>query len=111
MLPAGAIPGVQSRPAKPGETIVLYGVGFGGVTPNLSAGTLVSQQNTLSNPIEIRFGNVSATLSYAGLAPGATGLYQFDVVVPDVPDSPAVPLTFSLGGAIPPQTLFIAVQH
>jgi len=111
MLPAGAISGVQSRPAKPGETIVLYGVGFGGVTPNLNAGTLVSQQNTLSNPIEIRFSNVPVTLSYDGLAPGATGLYQFDLVVPDVPDNPAVPLTFSLAGAIPSQTLFIAVQH
>jgi uncharacterized protein (TIGR03437 family) len=111
MLPAGAIPGVQSRPAKPGETIVLYGVGFGGVTPNLSAGTVVSQQNTLSNPIEIRFGNVPVTLSYDGLAPDALGLYQFDLVVPDVPDNPTVPLTFSLAGAIPPQTLFIAVQH
>ena len=111
MLPAGAIPGVQSRPAKPGETIILYGVGFGGVTPSLSAGTLVSQQNTLSNPIEIRFGNVAVTLSFAGLAPGATGLYQFNLVVPNVPDNPAVPLTLSLTGAIPSQTLFIAVQH
>lgn len=111
MFPAGAIAGVQSRPAKPGETIILFGVGFGSVTPNLSAGTLVSQQNTLSSPIEIRFGNVSATLSYAGLAPGATGLYQFDLVVPNVPDNPAVPLTFSLPGTVPLQTLFIAVQH
>lgn len=111
MLPAGAIPGVQSRPARPGESIILYGVGFGGVVPSLSAGTLVSQQNTLSNPIEIRFGNVPATLSFAGLAPGATGLYQFNLVVPNVPDNPAVPLTFSLTGTIPSQTLFIAVQH
>ena len=111
MLPAGAIPGVQSRPAKHGETIILYGVGFGGVTPSLSAGTLVSQQNTLSNPIEIRFGNVPVTLSFSGLAPGATGLYQFNLVVPNVPDNPAVPLTFSLTGTIPSQPLFIAVQH
>jgi uncharacterized protein (TIGR03437 family) len=111
ILPAGAIPGVPSRPAKPGETIILYGVGFGGVTPSLTAGTLVSQQNALSAPIEIRFGNVPAKLSYDGLAPGATGLYQFDVVVPDVPDNPAVPLTFSLAGAMPAQSLYIAVQH
>jgi len=89
----------------------LYGVGFGGVTGNLNAGTVVSQQNTLSNAIEIRFGNVPATLSYDGLAAGATGLYQFNLVVPDVPDNPAVPLTFSLAGAVPSQTLFIAVQH
>jgi uncharacterized protein (TIGR03437 family) len=111
ILPAGAVAGVKSRPAKPGETIVFYGVGFGSVTPNLNAGTLVSQKNTLSTPIEIRFGKVPAALSYDGMAPGATGLYQFDVVVPDVPDNPAVPLTFSLAGTTPSQSLFIAVQH
>jgi uncharacterized protein (TIGR03437 family) len=111
MLPVGAIPGVPSRPAKPGQTIILYGIGFGSVTPNLNAGTLVSQANSLSNSIEIRFGPTPAKLSYHGLAPGATGLYQFNVVVPNVPDNPAVPLTFSLAGTIPSQTLYIAVQH
>jgi len=111
ILPAGAIPGVTSRPAKPGETIVLYGIGFGAVSPNVNAGTLVSQSNSLINAIEIRFGNTPAKLVYHGLAPGATGLYQFNVVVPNVPDNPAVPLTFSLAGAIPAQTLYIAVQQ
>ncbi|HLY17192.1 MAG TPA: IPT/TIG domain-containing protein [Bryobacteraceae bacterium] len=111
ILPAGAVPSLPSRPAKPGETIILFGVGFGGTNPQLDAGTLVGQANSLSNPIEIRFGNAPAKLSYDGLAPGDTGLYQFDLVVPDIPDNPAVPLTFSLAGTIPSQTLYIAVQH
>lgn len=111
LLPAGAIPGVTSRPAKPGETIVLYGIGFGAVTPTINAGTLVSQSNSLVNAIEIRFGNTPAKVVYKGLAPDATGLYQFNVVVPNVPDNPATPLTFSLTSAIPAQTLYIAVQH
>ncbi len=34
-LPVGAVAGVASRPAKPGETITLYGVGFGAVTPQV----------------------------------------------------------------------------
>ena len=37
-LPAGAIPGVTSRPAMPGDTVTLWGVGFGPVTPNIPAG-------------------------------------------------------------------------
>ncbi|HKW98119.1 MAG TPA: putative glycoside hydrolase [Bryobacteraceae bacterium] len=111
LLPAGAIPGVTSRPAKTGETIALYGIGFGAVTPNINAGTLVSQSNSLVNALEIRFGNTPAKVVYKGLAPDATGLYQFNVVVPNVPDNPAMPLTFSLAGAIPAQTLYIAVQH
>lgn len=35
VLPTGAIAGVASRPAKPGEVIVIYGVGFGSVTPDI----------------------------------------------------------------------------
>ena len=45
------------------------------------------------------------------LAPQATGLYQFNVLVPDVPDNGAVPMTISLAGVPGAQTLYIAVQH
>jgi uncharacterized protein (TIGR03437 family) len=111
VLPVGAIPGVSSRPAKPGETITLYGVGFGPVTPNVLAGTLVTASNALANSLQIFIGNTLATTSYAGLAPNLTGLYQFNVTVPSVSDNPAVPLTFNLGGLPAAQTLYIAVQH
>ena len=111
VLPSGAIPGVPSRPAKPGETIILYGIGFGPVTPNLAAGTLVGQLNSLSNPFQMFFGSTAATLAYYGLAPNLTGLYQFNVVVPNVADNAAVPLTFSLAGQAGTQTLYIAVQR
>jgi uncharacterized protein (TIGR03437 family) len=49
-------------------------------------------------------------MSYAGLAPGAVGLYQFNVVVPNVPPSDTTLLTFTLGGTPGPQNLYIAVQ-
>jgi uncharacterized protein (TIGR03437 family) len=111
LVPAGALPGVPTRPAKPGEIIVLYGIGFGPVTPAQPAGTLVSQANTLAGRFELRFGNAPATLLYSGLAPGATGLYQFNVLVPEIADNTAVPLSFSLAGAAPSQTLYIAVQR
>lgn len=111
VLPSGAIPGVPSRPAKPGETITLYGIGFGPVTPNLPAGTLVGQLNSLSNPLQMFIGNTQAMLSYNGLMPNLTGVYQFNVLVPNVADNAAVPLTFSLAGQPGTQTLYLAVQH
>jgi uncharacterized protein (TIGR03437 family) len=110
VLPSGAIPGVPSRPARPGETIVLYGVGFGTVTPSYRAGTLVGAANSLISSLQFSFGNTPATLSYEGLVPGLTGLYQFNLVVPDVPDG-TVPLTFNLGGVAGGQNLYVAVQH
>jgi uncharacterized protein (TIGR03437 family) len=111
ILPTGAIPGVASRPAHPGETITLYGIGFGAVTPNIPAGQIVGQANQLAASFQILFGQTAAQVAYAGLAPGFVGLYQFDVVVPAVPDSPLVPLTFTLGGAPGTQTLYTAVQQ
>ena len=60
--------------------------------------------------IQVFFGNVPAALSYWGLAPGEIGLYQINVVVPNVPASDLVPLTFMLAGQSGSQTLFTAVQ-
>jgi uncharacterized protein (TIGR03437 family) len=111
VLPAGSIAGVASRPAKPGETIVIYGVGFGPVIPNIPAGQIVTQTNRLSMPLQILFGQTPAQSSYFGLAPNYVGLYQFNVVVPAVANNDLVPLTFSLGGVAGTQTLYIAVRQ
>jgi uncharacterized protein (TIGR03437 family) len=111
VLPTGAIAGVASRPAHPGETITLYGIGFGAVSPNIPAGQIVTASNQLSASFQILFGQTAAQVAYAGLAPGFVGLYQFDVVVPAVPDSDLVPLTFNLGGAASTQTLYTSVHQ
>jgi uncharacterized protein (TIGR03437 family) len=110
-LPAGAIPGVTSRPAKSGDTLTLYGVGFGQVTPNFPAGTVVTEQNTLTTSLQFLIGTASATPAYDGLAPSYTGLYQFNVVVPAVGADAAMPLSIDFGGAKGVQTLYIATQN
>lgn len=111
VLPPGAIPGVPARRARPGETITIYGVGFGSVTPNIVPGQIAQQSNTLATPLVVRFGGTQATVNYSGLAPNAVGLYQFNVVVPAVAASDAVPLTFTLGSLAVPQNLVIAVGN
>jgi uncharacterized protein (TIGR03437 family) len=112
VLPTGAIAGLSSRPAQAGDEIVLYGIGFGAVTPNLVAGQLVQQANTLSSTFAISIGGVPVTsVPYDGLAPDFTGLYQFNVVVPPNPGSGAVPLMFTVGGAAGTQPLYLAVSN
>jgi uncharacterized protein (TIGR03437 family) len=111
IAPPGTIPGHPSRQAKPGETIILYGVGFGPVNTGIPAGQIVQQSNSLSLPISIFFGGTSATLQYYGLAGGFIGLYEFYVVVPNIADSNAVPLTFTLNGVPGSQTLYTAVKR
>jgi uncharacterized protein (TIGR03437 family) len=112
VLPTGAIAGVNSHPAQPGETIVIYGIGFGPVKQNIPAGQIASGETQLTLPLNFMFGQTSAQLAYSGLAPGFVGLYQLNVVVPAVAASDAVPLTFTLGGAAGmQQRLFTAVQQ
>jgi uncharacterized protein (TIGR03437 family) len=110
ILPSGSAAGVPSRPARPGETIVLYGIGFGPVSPGTGAGELARQASTVAAPVQAFFGGVQAEVTYQGLAPGTVGLYQVNVVVPDVPASDAVPLSFSVGGVTGSQQLYTAVQ-
>jgi trimeric autotransporter adhesin len=111
VLPVGVITGLSSRPAKPGDTIILYGVGFGTVNPSVNAGQITQQSNKLTSNLLVTIGGVAATVTYAGLTPGVVGLYQFNVVVPNVGSSDLVPLSFSLGGVNSTQTLYIAVQN
>jgi len=110
-LPAGAVPSVTTRPVKPGETIVMYGLGFGPVVPAVAAGNITPAQTQLQNTIEFLFGGTPATnIAYAGLVPPYVGLYQFNVVVPLISNNDAVPLTFNVGGTMGSQTLYIAVH-
>ena len=99
-----------SRPAKTGETIIFYGVGFGAVTPNIAAGQIVQQNNSLTLPLQFQIGNAAATATYSGLAQRSVGLYQFNVIMPTIPANAAAAVTFTLGGTAGPQELFIATQ-
>jgi uncharacterized protein (TIGR03437 family) len=111
VAPPGAISGYASRRAKPGDVIVIYGIGFGPVTPNTPAGQIVSGNTALTLPLQIYFGSTQATLQYSGLAPSLVGVYQFNVVVPNVAPSDAVPVTFTLGGIKGAQTLYTSVGN
>lgn len=116
--PTGGLPGYTSSPAKPGETIVLYGIGFGTVGSGTLPGQVTQTLNSLTTPIQFTFGGVAASApAYDGLAPNYVGLYQFDVMVPtSVANNDLVPLTFTLNpGTSTPipgaQTLYTAVHN
>ena len=86
-------------------------MGFGPLVPDVPAGQIVTQSNQLASSLQILFGSTSAQVPYFGLAPQFVGRYQFNVVLPAVPDNGLVPLTFKLGGVAGTQTLYIAVHQ
>ncbi len=110
VLPPGLVSGaVATARAKPGDTITLYGVGFGPVTPDISAGLIVQQSATLRD-FTASIGGVPATVQYAGLVQGFLGLYQFNAVVPQIPPpNDAAPVTFTVGGKAGTQSLILPI--
>jgi uncharacterized protein (TIGR03437 family) len=76
--PTSLYPG-SSTPAKSGEQVILYGIGFGLPTSTLTQGS-ASQSGALASLPIITFGGVPATVEFAGLI--SPGLYQINVTVP-----------------------------
>jgi uncharacterized protein (TIGR03437 family) len=96
--------------AHPGDSIILYGIGFGPVSPNINAGVIVGLVNSLSG-FTATIGGQPATVQFGGLVSGFLGLYQFNLVVPQVPANNATPLSFSLNGTRGTQQLLIAIGN
>ncbi|MGA3237877.1 MAG: SGNH/GDSL hydrolase family protein [Bryobacteraceae bacterium] len=107
----GASFGLNSRPAKPGDLIIAYGVGFGDVTPATLPGVIVQQSNALVNPVTFSFGSANATLSYAGLAGSFVGLYEFYITVPAGLANGDYQINVTQNGTSVPQTLYVTVQN
>ncbi|MDQ6759362.1 MAG: peptidylprolyl isomerase [Acidobacteriota bacterium] len=108
----GSIPGVPAAPAVPGETLLLYGIGFGPVTPSSTAiaGQIVRVNSTITTALKFNIGDTPAEVSYAGLVTGLVGVYQFNVKVPADAPNGDLPVQVFLGDQAIPQTLFLPVQ-
>ena len=105
-----SVPGVITALAKPGDTLTLYGIGFGTVTPSILAGQIASQLSALTANVQVTIGGSPATITYQGFAPGYVGLYQFNVTVPNIPASNTAPVVVTLNGTPLPQKLVVAIN-
>ncbi|MEO7145244.1 MAG: TIGR03118 family protein [Bryobacteraceae bacterium] len=97
----------SSTPAKPGESIVLYGTGFGPTNPSIPDGQVLVSSSTLAAAPVIMIGGVPVTPSFAGLT--SAGVYQFNVTVPAGAASGDNPVVAQVGAASSPSAM-IAVQ-
>lgn len=69
----------RSTPAKPGENISLWALGFGPSNPAQRAG-IIAPNVPLPSAVTITVGGRNAQVSYAGLS--GVGLYQLNITVP-----------------------------
>ncbi len=105
--PPSLYPGVTT-PAKPGETVVLYGNGFGPTSVPVVSGA-ETQSGTLSPLPVIQIGGVSAQVTFAGLV--ADGEFQFNVVVPASLADGDQPVTATYNGSATQAGTLLTVQR
>jgi uncharacterized protein (TIGR03437 family) len=99
MGPVGAF-AYKTRPVKRGETLVLYGVGFGPTKAQVAAGQVYNSATPLVNtPIVLLGGQFGpdgnpttppVPVAFAGLV--GAGLYQFNITVPQNAPTGDVPI-------------------
>jgi uncharacterized protein (TIGR03437 family) len=78
---------LNATPARPGETITLYGTGFGISSPRPPDGVQFDGFYPLMSQIGVSIGTYSADVKSIGYI--SPGLCQITIVVPDMPDGDA----------------------
>jgi len=118
LAPAGLLgSSAQSRPAKAGDTILIYGTGFGPTTtplnPEMSASVAYPLAHTgpdITKPLaQVTIGGQAAQLQFCGIV--SPGVYQINAVVPQGLSAGDQPLQVTLlSGPSVSQTVFVPVQ-
>ena len=107
--PTNVLPG--ATPAMPGETIVVYGTGFGPTNPAVDGLVLPSAANLAAAPA-ITIGGGTVTIQFAGRS--AAGLDQINVTVPAPPAGSTgaldLPISAKAGGFSTQAGLTITLQ-
>ncbi len=118
-----------SNPAKVGEAITAWAVGLGQTDPAASTGQPAPASASTLQTFSLDFNYTVNALAvkpytgrpgvkppqplYAGLAPGYTGLYQINFVVPPEPPEGtprcALPGTFAPGADVPQSNLTVSI--
>ena len=94
-------------PLKPGDTITLYGTGFGPTDPGVPDAQSPDGAANLVTAVNITIGGVTATVTSAGLAPGLPHIYQLSVQVPDGLADGDQALSAEIGGATAASTIAV----
>jgi uncharacterized protein (TIGR03118 family) len=98
-----------ATPAKPGETIALYGNGFGATNPAAVNGQIQAAAAPSVVTPTVTIGGSNAKVVFAGLT--ATGLYQLNVTVPTgLPDGDAA-VVATINGLSSPTGAAIAIKN
>jgi uncharacterized protein (TIGR03437 family) len=115
-MPVGSLPGVNTHPARPGDTLTIYAIGLGPTDPAPATGKAAPSAEPLARVVGTATVNIGAGIGgipaipfYTGLTPTFAGLYQVNVTLPQNVPKGNVFLTLSFLDAVS-NAVAIAVQ-
>jgi uncharacterized protein (TIGR03437 family) len=95
--------GSRFVPAKPGDTITIYGSGWGATDPAVAPGVIPPANTGLIAPVRVILnGRAIPTTVSQGLVAGTAGLYQVTVRIPDDTPEGDVTITTEVFGVLTP---------
>jgi uncharacterized protein (TIGR03437 family) len=102
----------QNHPAPAGTVVEIYATGLGLTNPAVKEGTQApSPAATAIQPVGVSIENTPAQVQFAGLSPGAVGLYQVNAVIPDgISAGNSVSITINSGNSFSRPGSTIAVK-
>jgi len=110
---AGTFAGLSTTPAQPGETITLWGTGFGATSPATPIGMVVPTSpiyDTATLP-SVTLNSSPITVLGAALSPGSAALYQVNVQIPSGLSNGDYSIQTSIGGVTSPLGIILTVQQ
>ncbi len=100
-------------PAKAGDIVTLYATGLGTTNPGVAAGQIPSDAASITGNLQVTIGTTTLAASdvlYAGVTPGAAGLYQLNLHIPSGVASGNQPVQITVSGIASPASGFITIQ-
>jgi uncharacterized protein (TIGR03437 family) len=109
-LPDYTLVGNTSAAVKPGDTIILWGTGFGPTNPPVAAGTVVTGTPFTTGPPTVTVGGTQVQVVSSLLTAGTVGLYQITVQLPASLPTGSQQVQASINGvqSAPGVTVYIA---
>jgi len=107
--PTGTSLGFKTVAARAGDTLVLFGVGFGPTTPAVPAGKPYSGDAATTNSVQLLINGIVVAPVFSGIS--SAGLYQINVVpVPAGLGTGDVPLLATVGGFGTPSGVVLSLR-